>query len=133
MGHERTISDYNVVFVTPRTILIVDDERAVRELVAAALTRAGFHVRTAGSAEEALDLEARHPVDLLVTDVILPNISGPELANRIRTRSPHTRVLFISGYTGNALSGEDLRGNAFLPKPFGTTTLIQRVHEVLNP
>jgi two-component system cell cycle sensor histidine kinase/response regulator CckA len=131
---ERTVHDYNVVFVTPRTILIVDDERAVRELVAAALTRAGFHVRTAGSAEEALDLEARHPVDLLVTDVILPKISGPELANRIRTRSPHTRVLFISGYTGNALSGEDLRGgNAFLPKPFGTTALIQRAHEVLNP
>jgi two-component system cell cycle sensor histidine kinase/response regulator CckA len=122
------------VFVTPPTILIVDDERAVRDLVAAALTRAGFDVRTAGSAEEALDIEALHPVDLLVTDVILPKISGPELAQRIRLRSPHTRVLFISGYTGNALSGDDLRGgNAFLPKPFGTTTLIKRVREVLEP
>jgi two-component system cell cycle sensor histidine kinase/response regulator CckA len=122
------------VFVTPRTILIVDDERAVRDLVATALRRAGFEVRTAGSAEEALDLEAVHPVDLLVTDVILPKISGPELASRIRTRSPHTRVLFMSGYTGNALSGEDLRdGNSFLPKPFGTTTLLQRVQEVLDP
>lgn len=120
--------------MTPRTVLIVDDERAVRELVAAALTRAGFAVRTAGSAEEALDLEAHDPVDLLVTDVILPTISGPELAERIRERSPHTRVLFMSGYTGNALSPADLRGgSAFLPKPFGTTTLIARVHEVLNP
>lgn len=106
----------------------------MRELVAAALTRAGFAVRTAGSAEEALDLEARNPVDLLVTDVILPNLSGPELAQRIRTRSPHTRVLFMSGYTGNALTADDLcNGSAFLPKPFGTTTLIARVHEVLNP
>jgi two-component system cell cycle sensor histidine kinase/response regulator CckA len=120
--------------VTPRTILIVDDERAVRELVAAALTRAGFQVRTACSAEEALDLEANHPVDLLVTDVILPNINGPELAERIRQRSPQTRVLFMSGYTGNALTADDLRsGSAFLPKPFGTTTLIERVREVLNP
>jgi two-component system cell cycle sensor histidine kinase/response regulator CckA len=120
--------------VTPRTILIVDDERAVRDLVAAALTRAGFAVRTAGSAEEALDLEARHPVDLLVTDVILPELSGPELAERIRQRSPHTRVLFMSGYTGNALTTHDLRGgSAFLPKPFGTTTLLARVREVLNP
>jgi two-component system cell cycle sensor histidine kinase/response regulator CckA len=120
--------------VTPRTVLIVDDERAVRELVAAALTRAGFAVRTASSGEEALDLEARHPVDLLVTDVILPKITGPELAERIRQRSPHTRVLFMSGYTGNALSQDDLRaGSAFLPKPFGATALIERVHEVLNP
>lgn len=102
--------------------------------MAAALRRAGFNVRTAASAEEALDLEAHTPVDLLVTDVILPTIKGPELANRIRERSPHTRVLFISGYTGNALTPEDLRhGNGFLPKPFGTTALIKRVHEVLNP
>jgi DNA-binding response OmpR family regulator len=120
--------------VTPRTILIVDDERAVRELVAAALTRAGFAVRTASTAEEALDLEARHPIDLLVTDVILPKISGPELAEMIRRRSPQTRVLFMSGYTGNALTAEDLRGGSgFLAKPFGTNALIQRVQEVLNP
>lgn len=126
--------DYSVVFVTPRTVLIVDDERAVRELVASALSRAGYQVRTACSAEEALDLEAHHPVDLLVTDVMLPNISGSELAQRIRQRSPHTRVLFMSGFTGNALTADDLTlGSAFLPKPFGTRTLIQRVHEVLNP
>lgn len=119
--------------MTSRAVLIVDDERAVRDLVAAALSRAGFEVRTACSAEEALDLEARRPVDLLVTDVILPSLSGPELAERIRRRSPHTRVLFMSGYTGNALSADDLRnGNAFLAKPFGTTALIQRVQEVLN-
>jgi two-component system, cell cycle sensor histidine kinase and response regulator CckA len=134
VGHERTPYDYNVVFVTRRTVLIVDDERAVRELVAAALTRAGFDVQTAGSAEEALDLEARRAVDLLVTDVLLPKISGPELADLIRRRSPDTRVLFMSGYTGNALTPNDLRqGSAFLPKPFGTTALIARVQEVLNP
>lgn len=106
----------------------------MRELVAVALTRAGFQVRTASSAEEALDLEADHPVDLLLTDVLLPKITGPELAQRIRERSPNTRVLFMSGYAGNALTPEDLRGGgAFLPKPFGTTALLERVHEVLNP
>jgi two-component system cell cycle sensor histidine kinase/response regulator CckA len=134
MRQQRTKYDYNVIFVTTRTVLIVDDERAVRDLVAAALTRAGFVVRTASTAEEALDLEAQDPVDLLVTDVILPRISGPELAERIRQRSPQTRVLFMSGYTGNALTTNDLRGgSAFLPKPFGTTALIARVQEVLNP
>lgn len=126
--------DYNVAFVTPRTVLIVDDERAVRELVAGALTRAGYQVRTACSAEEALDLEAHHPVDLLVTDVILPNINGSELAHRIRQRSPQTKVLFMSGFTGNVLAADDLsRDTAFLSKPFGPAALIQRVHEVLNP
>lgn len=91
-------------------------------------------VRTAASAEEALDLEARQPVDLLLTDVMLPEINGAELASRIRQRSPNTRVLFMSGYTGNVLTASDLRaGNGFLPKPFGATTLVKRVHEVLNP
>ena len=134
LSQSRARCDYNGIFVTPATVLIVDDERAVRDLVAAALTRAGFIVRTAGSAEEALDLEKNHSFDLLVTDVMLPNINGPELAERIRQRSPHTRVLFMSGYTGNALTPDDLRGgSAFLSKPFGTTTLIARVQEVLNP
>jgi DNA-binding response OmpR family regulator len=90
-------------------------------------------VQTASSAEEALVLEEREPVDLLLTDVILPSLNGPELAERIRRRSPHTRVLFMSGYTGNALSADDLRGgDGFLPKPFGTRTLIARVREALN-
>src|SRR5918994_994959 len=98
--------------------------RAVRELVAAALTRAGFQVRTASSAEEALAIEAHHPVDLLVTDVILPKLNGAELAERIRQRSPATRVLFMSGYTANVLKPDDLSaGSAFLPKPFGTSAL----------
>ena len=111
----------------------MDDERAVRELVGAALTRAGFLVRTASSAEDALALEEHESVDLLLTDVILQSLNGPELAERIRRRSPHTRVLFMSGYTGNALSADDLRGgDGFLAKPFGTRALVDRVREVLN-
>jgi DNA-binding response OmpR family regulator len=134
LRRERAECDNTGLFVTPRTILVVDDERAVRDLVGAALTRAGFTVRTASSAEEALSLEEQEPTDLLLTDVILPGLSGPELAERIRRRSPHTRVLFMSGYTGNALSPDDLRGGSgFLAKPFGTRTLIARVREALNP
>jgi two-component system cell cycle sensor histidine kinase/response regulator CckA len=135
LHHESALCDYNAPFVTSRTVLVVDDERAVRELVSIALTRAGFQVRTAASAEEALDLEASHPsFDLLVTDIILPALTGAQLAQRIRQRSPNTRVLFMSGYAGNALGPEDLSGASdFLPKPFGTTALIERVQAVLNP
>jgi two-component system, cell cycle sensor histidine kinase and response regulator CckA len=121
--------------VTPRSVLVVDDERAVREVVAAALTRAGYRVRVAASAEQALDLERAEPVDLLITDVILPAMNGPDLARQIRRRSPDTRVLFMSGYTGDAaLDPAELEGGlAFLQKPFGPGAVLARVRELLDP
>lgn len=121
--------------MTPRSVLVVDDERAVREVVAAALTRAGYKVRSAASAEEALDLERAEPVDLLITDVILPGMKGPDLAREVRRRSPGTRVLFMSGYTGDAaLDPGDLHGGlGFLQKPFGPGAVLARVRELLDP
>ena len=116
-------------------MLVVDDERAVREVVATALTRAGFHVTAAADAEDALrQLEHAAPVDLLITDVMLPRMNGPDLAREVRRRSPGTRVLFISGYTGEtSLDPEDLHGGrGFLQKPFGTTTVLARVRELLD-
>jgi DNA-binding response OmpR family regulator len=121
--------------VAQQSVLVVDDERAVREVVSTALTRAGFRVRAAATAEDALELERSEPVDLLITDVILPKMNGPDLARMVRKRSPATRVLFISGYTGDASIGpDDLEsGLAFLQKPFGAATVLARVRELLDP
>lgn len=114
---------------------MVDDERAVREVVSTALTRAGYRVRAAASAEEALGLEKTEAVDLLITDVILPGMNGPDLAREVRRRSPDTRVLFISGFTGDAaLDPRELNGGrAFLQKPFGPGAVVARVRELLDP
>ena len=113
----------------------MDDERAVREIVVAALTRAGYRVRSAGTAEEALELEQAQTCDLLVTDVMLPKMTGPELARAVRKRSPHVRVLFMSGYASDStLTPDDLdSGLGFLQKPFGASAIVARVREMLNP
>jgi two-component system, cell cycle sensor histidine kinase and response regulator CckA len=129
------LCDYNAEPVTPRSVLVVDDERAVREVVAKALTRAGYRVRAAASAEEALELERAEPVDLLITDVILPGMKGPDLAREVRRRSPDTLVLFMSGYTGDASidPGELQGGLGFLQKPFGPSAVVARVRQLLDP
>ena len=112
---------------------MVDDERPVRELLVALLVRQGFAVRAAASAEEALELERDQRVDLLLTDVMLPAMSGPQLARTIRARSPQTAVLFMSGYTGALLKEADMAGAGFLQKPFDAKTVAQKIGELLDP
>jgi CheY-like chemotaxis protein len=119
--------------VTPRTILVVEDERPVRDLLVTVLTRLGFSVRASASAEEAIQMEREQAVDLLMTDVMLPSMSGPELARTIRLRSPRTRVLFMSGYAGALLTDEDMAGAEFLQKPFDARTVAQKVNALLDP
>ena len=105
----------------------------MRDLLVAVLTSYGYSVRAAATAEEALALESEQPADLLVTDVILPGTSGPQLARTIRERSPRTRVLFISGYTGALLKDEDMAGAEFLQKPFDGKAVAQKVRSLLDP
>lgn len=97
------------------------------------LKRAGYDVRAAATAEEAVELESERPVDLLLTDVMLPGMSGPELARLIRERSPQTHVIFMSGYTGALLKDEDMAGADFLQKPFDAKTIIDKVRAILDP
>jgi CheY-like chemotaxis protein len=118
--------------VTRRTILVVEDERPVRDLLVAVLTRLGFEVRACATAEEAIELERQQAVDVLLTDVMLPSMSGPELARTIRARSPRTRVLFMSGYAGALLRDEDMRGADFLQKPFDAKTVTQKIEGLLD-
>jgi two-component system cell cycle sensor histidine kinase/response regulator CckA len=114
-------------------VLLVDDEEGVRELLGSVLERNGFVVQTAESAEAALQLLGKASFDVLLTDVVLPGMTGTELARRALAQSPRTRVLFMSGYTGDAvLDAADL-GPApnFIQKPFGTRVLVARLRSLL--
>ena len=118
------------------TILLVEDEGAVLAYAAQVLEAEGYRVLRAGSTGEALRTAQEHGpgIPLLLTDVIMPGGTGPRLADRLRRQRPGLRVLYMSGYTENAMLGHDLAdaGTAFLPKPFVPEDLVRRVREVLD-
>ncbi|HEX6924332.1 MAG TPA: PAS domain S-box protein [Longimicrobiaceae bacterium] len=118
------------------TVLLVEDEKAVRVLVRRVLDRMGYTVLEAENGQEALEIMANRsePVDLLLTDVIMPGMSGRELADALQKTHPDLRVLFMSGYTDEAISqhGVLVSGVAFLEKPFTPDILLRRVREVLG-
>ncbi|MHB8502697.1 MAG: hybrid sensor histidine kinase/response regulator, partial [Candidatus Acidiferrales bacterium] len=118
------------------TILLVEDEEAVRELVSRILAARGYSVVAAKSTQEAEQFVAKHggEIHLLLTDIIMPGTSGRELARRITARHPRTRVLYMSGYTDNVLAqgGVLEAGLSFLQKPFTPGTLVQKVRDVLD-
>ena len=116
-------------------VLIVEDEPAVRAVVERTLSKHGYQVVTANTAEAALDLAARQvPFDLLVTDVVLPGISGRELAQRLSTPARPLRVLFVSGYTEDAIAHGGVLdpGVHFLQKPFLRAELLAAVRTLLD-
>jgi PAS domain S-box-containing protein len=119
-----------------RTVLLVEDEPAVRSVVAEMLEGSGYAVLTAGDGREALALSAAHDgeIDLLVTDVVMPGMSGQEVARRIVAERPSTRTLFVSGYNVDAIQqhGVLAPGAGFLEKPFSAADLAQKAREVLD-
>jgi len=110
------------------TILVVDDETGIRELIRKILVRERYRVLEAGTAEEALKLSQGQSIDLLITDVMLPGIHGPELARRMQQTAPRLKALFISGYTGEE---KIPAGARFLAKPFTLGALLEKVRESL--
>jgi two-component system, cell cycle sensor histidine kinase and response regulator CckA len=118
------------------TLLIVENEAAIRNLLQMALQKNGYRVLTAESGREALDLINAHsgPIHLLITDVMMPDIDGPELVRRLSTLRPDTRTLFMSGYMDDALGEQGvLPSNVnFIQKPFSPRTIAQRVREILD-
>jgi PAS domain S-box-containing protein len=118
------------------TILLVEDEAGVRELARSVLAAQGYEVLVAGRPEEAIGLLQNHSreIQLLLTDVIMPTMSGRELARQVTAVRPQTRVLYMSGYTDNVISAGGMleEGISFLQKPFTPTVLIHKVREVLN-
>lgn len=116
----------------PKTILMVDDEGSVREMLCAFLRHQGYAVLEAGDGSEALAICARHGgrIDLIVTDVMMPQMRGTELAERLLSSRPQTKVIFISGY----IRGHDLMDPrvTFLRKPFQIEDLAQKIHQLLD-
>ena len=118
------------------TVLLAEDEEAVRRLVQLALEGQGYTVLTATSGLEAVSVLRAAPesIDLLVTDVIMPEVSGPELANFAREICPGLRVLYMSGYTDDALNRHGLQGTTdqFIQKPFTPLIILRRIREILD-
>jgi len=118
------------------TILLVDDESAVRTVARIALEKAGYVVKEASGGEEALtDVLARNTsVALLVTDLVMPRMNGKELARRLQELSPKVRVLYVSGYTTEVLSHHGVLepGVDFMQKPFSSSELLTKVREILD-
>ncbi len=118
------------------TILLVEDEEAVGEVVRSMLVELGYHVLLARGGEEALAISrAREgPIDLLVSDVVMPNLSGPVLAERIRAERPGIRVIFVSGYADETLEryGARASGSPLLAKPFTREMIGAKIRQVLG-
>ena len=119
------------------TILVAEDEDGVRHIVTQMLREQGYTVLPANGGAEAIHIATTHtgPVQLLVSDVMMPRMSGPELAQRLRGLRPEMRVLFVSGYTDSEIvrEGELEPGTDFLQKPFTREQLATKVREVLRP
>ena len=135
LGWDRGRSD--ALPLGTETVLLVEDEATVRDLASRALYGQGYNVLGAANGDEALRVAQMHAetgIHLLVTDVVMPRLGGEELASRLKTMCPDLKVLFISGYTGNAMiqHGTLKPDMAFLPKPFSLEKLVRKVRQVLD-
>jgi len=124
------------VLTGEETVLLTEDEDSVRTVATAALERRGYRVLAAADGESAIAISRAFPgrIDLLVTDVVMPGMNGRELAEQLEQMRPGMRVLFVSGYTDDAvlLKGVSLDERTFLQKPFTSLELAKRVRVVLD-
>jgi two-component system, cell cycle sensor histidine kinase and response regulator CckA len=120
------------------TILVVDDDDAVLSIVEDALKFMGYEVLAAGGGAQALQLEATHPgpIDLLLTDIVMPELSGPDLAKTFARRRPRAKLLYMSAFSLVDFAHHIISVDPHVPilaKPFALAALKQKVHEVLAP
>jgi DNA-binding response OmpR family regulator len=122
--------------IAPVTVLLVEDEAVVRNLVRTILDQQGYQVLEAADGPAAEQLSASHPgtIHLLISDLALPRLTGPTLAARLTAQRPGMKVLFLSGYTAEEAVRAGLLqpGSPFLQKPFGPAALLAKVREVLG-
>jgi DNA-binding NtrC family response regulator len=118
------------------TVLVVEDEASILTLVTAVLERCGYRVLAAGLPSEALQVVARYKtrIDLLITDVVLPEMNGKALKERVAELHPHIGVLFMSGYATSAIIHRGIleKDVHFIQKPFSVNSLANKVREVLD-
>jgi len=117
------------------TVLLVEDEADVRALTCEFLKAAGYQVLTAVDGEQGLDIGHKfaEEIDVLVTDVVMPRMRGPELARRLKRLLPGLKVVYMSGYTEELSEGQSiLEGASFLQKPFSRDALLRQIHDTLK-
>ncbi|MDQ7820723.1 MAG: response regulator [Armatimonadota bacterium] len=116
-------------------ILVIDDEAPIRDLCARVLARAGYQVTSAGSGEEGLARLGEEPVDLIVTDIRMPGLSGLDVLERAKAAFPGVRVILITGFgTPQTLARAEQAGaDRILTKPFNPAELVAAVREILAP
>jgi nitrogen-specific signal transduction histidine kinase/CheY-like chemotaxis protein len=118
------------------TVLLVEDDPALRTMAAEVLRDTGYNVLTAPCGADALQAAANHqgPLDVLLTDVVMPGMTGRELADQIVARYPQTKILYMSGYTDDAIGNHGLHGQTLrvMQKPFTHDTLARRVREAID-
>ena len=117
------------------TVLLVEDEPMVRSVAERALTRHGYTVITADNGEDALEIiEKNEPIDLLISDVVMPGMDGPTMVRKARESRPDLKILFMSGYAEEQLRKSiDLENVNFLPKPFSVTDLAEAARRAVMP
>jgi two-component system cell cycle sensor histidine kinase/response regulator CckA len=117
------------------TVLLVEDEPMVRSVAERALTRHGYTVITADNGEDALEIIAKNePIDLLISDVVMPGMDGPTMVREARQSRPELKILFISGYAEEQLRKSiDIENVNFLPKPFSVTELAEAARRAVMP
>jgi hypothetical protein len=119
-----------------QTVLVVEDEAAIREVTRRMLARNGYHVVAAASGHEALEVLATQleHIDVLLTDVIMPRMQGKEFADQVLVIQPAARVIFMSGYTQGLLGAQGVLepGTHLIEKPFSEATLLTKLQEVLS-
>ncbi len=134
-GPDERVDSLDALLGT-ETILVVEDEEALREVTRRILTRNGYAVVTAASGVQAIELATSHPgpIDLVLTDVIMPKMQGPTVANEVSKLREGIRVLFMSGHAQPVLEAEAILGTAFqlVEKPFNEATLLAKVREALD-
>lgn len=132
----ETVEDTQPIPRGSESLLLVEDEEQVRRIICEVLEQQGYSVLTAANGEEALKMaeDARTDVQLLLTDVVMPQMSGPELAEQLSVLRPQLKVLYISGYTDDAIVRHGLLDEKlhFLQKPFDAASLARKVREVFD-
>ncbi|HSR52728.1 MAG TPA: response regulator [Acidobacteriota bacterium] len=119
-----------------KTVLVVEDEASVRELVGEVLQRNGYEVLKAENGRQAMQLAFdSDSIELVLTDLEMPDVTGVELADRLQAYQPRLKILLMSGYSHSLLSDRGVLkpGTALLEKPFNTSTLLQKVNQLLFP
>jgi len=113
------------------TILVVDDERALRQMLYDVLSIHGYHLIEASSGEQALSFLKANNIDLMISDVAMPEMNGYELADEVRELYPQVKIQLVSGYS-DQVQGNKVLHKEVLYKPFRNTALLERVRNILN-